>query len=343
MPLPFSLYAKLREFQYIVVLPLTVALAVSAPAVGATPLSDGKDTGGDASGFAAPCLTNVIFHSPGSAQARLYEKMADDVTLPDAQIAVACRRRADIAFALCNYATACLYYKRAAAFENMPGKCRLLAARSARAKGDKAAADAMLQSVADEGEGDTRNEAWVMLAEEAMQRGDYHGALSLLRKVPLAAPNKCFVVPALLARLTCARKLDLKDSLKSFKLDLLPYAGAMLERDRVRELKGNASSAQSVQFDHVTSPPLSNIKKTDKSDVGDYLLRVGPFESKRHVEALKKKVALHAGNRGLQFKIEKKRSGYLLAIGGFDSRKEAEHFGREKLKKQGATYKIIEK
>jgi hypothetical protein len=288
-------------------------------------------------------LSDTILRSPCSTQARLFEKMADDVTLPDAIIAAACRRRADIAFASENYTTACRYYKRAAAFDDAPGKCCILAARAAGAAGDRAAENGLLQSVADDGEGDARNEARVALAGEAIRRDDYRGALSLLRKVPFTAPDKSFEVPALLARLVCGRKLGMTDSLQAFESPLRPYAGTMLERDRAGELGLVAGSARPSGSAGEPSLRSAKLVPGEKDDAPEYLVRIGPFKTKRQALALKKKLVRLAEKSHLHFAVTKKRSGFLLAISGFDSLESAERFGRERVKGQEIAYRIIER
>ncbi len=321
--------------------PMALSIAVCAATAAAMIPSDSGLVAGAQGGW----LTDSILRSPCSLQARLYEKMADDVTLPDTQIAAACRRRADLAFALGSYATAFTYYKRAAGFEDAPGMCCLLAASAAHARGDRASATAMRQSVADDGEGDSRNEARVALAEEAMERNDCRGALVLLEKVPLTSPDKCFVANALLDRLTCARRLGMRDSLQLFALALAPYAELMLERDRVGETVPNSDSAPPPET--VKNPSLPNIGSAAAIDEErgkvEYLVRIGPFKVKKHAEALKKKLTRHAGKSHLRFTVAKKRSGYLLAITGFDSREGAEKFGKDKLKGQEIAYRIIER
>ena len=334
---------KRSKFRCRKIRPIALAIAACVATAAATISPDSGLAPGAVASATGSWLTDSILRSPCSLQARLYEKMADDVTLPDTQIAAACRRRADLA--LGSYATAYTYYKRAAGFEDAPGRCCLLAASAARARGDSASATALLQSVADDGDGDSRNEARVALAEDAMQRNDCRRALTLLQKIPLSIPDKCFVVNALLDRLTCARRLGMTDSLQPFEAALAPYAGEMLERNRFRELGVDAASAW--QSESVKKPELLHEKTAAApvlgSDTVEYLVRIGPFKAKKNAVALRNKLTRHAGKTHLRFTVTKKRSGYLLAITGFDSREGAERFGKEKLKGQEIAYRIVER
>jgi hypothetical protein len=278
----------------------------------------------------APPLADSILHLPVAAQAALFEKMADDVSLPDAQIAAACRRRADIAFAERNYAVALRYYRRAGGFEKTPGVCRLLAARAARLGGKRDEEETLLQSVADEGEGDVQNEARVTLAGEAVDRRDYAEALSLLKKVPLSSRSTSFVVTALLARLTCARNLGMKDSVAVVESALRPFRATMLECDKVREVRVLKSN-----------PAIVRKELSTESDPWTYAVRLGPFTTRSRALALRKKLTLRVGKSPLGYAVLGKPPRYFLEIGGFNSRSASERFGREQVQERGVEYEII--
>ncbi|MGA2505883.1 MAG: SPOR domain-containing protein [Chitinispirillaceae bacterium] len=282
---------------------------------------------------AAPCSTAL----------RVYQEMASDSTVPDSLKMAVCGYRADIAFALREYETAIDYYKRAAQFEKTPGCYRYRQALAVLANGDTAASEAVFKTIADNGQAPLANEAQVALGGCLIRRGQFMEAMALFQKAGHFSPKDSWSIQALLGKLACARHLGLVDSIAAFEKQLSPYAAGILEKDRLRKIREIPLPEPAVSEAVPVKIAIKDtvIKETPKDSV--FSLQVGAFGSKERAAALTKKLAAKFKEVECVAAVVDERTFYRVWVGNFDSRDEAESFGKTKLMRQGLEYRVVVK
>ncbi len=290
---------------------------------------------------AAPCTT---------AQ-RMYEEMSVDSTVPDSIRKAAAGYRADIAFALREYETAIDYYKRASRFEKEPGRFHYRLGLAAMANGDTAEAEGIFTPVADRGGIEYCHEAEVMLGEFALRRDEFREAMAFFQKaVPVSSGNS-WSIPALLGKLACARHLGLADSAAAYDKQLSAYAPSILEKERLRKIReipiakpANAAAASGKQIQ--TGGRDTAVKTAAAAEAARdsaFSLQVGAFGSKERAQALAKKLAKKFKEVTCVSAIVDERTFFRVWVGNFESREEAESFGKGKLMRQGLVYRVVVK
>jgi tetratricopeptide (TPR) repeat protein len=287
---------------------------------------------------AAPCSTAL----------RVYLEVAADSTVPDSLKMAACGYRADIAFALREYETALDYYKRAARFEKAPGYCHYRQALAALANGDTAASEAVLKTVADNSESGAAHEAQVALGECLIKRGEYREAMASFQKAGPFSSKDSWSIQALLGKLACARHLGFVDSIAVFEKELSPYAATILEKERLRKIREIPLPEPAAPT--AGSPTVVSVKKAIKDTVTKetprdsvFSLQVGAFGSKERAAALTKKLAAKFKEAECVPAVIDERTFYRVWVGNFESRDDAENFGKIKLLREGLVYRVVVK
>ena len=322
---------------------VAAALAVAIPAS----LRADPDRGADADWWQGSA------GEPVTAQQHRYEEQADDVTLPDSQIAFACCRRADIAYALGHFDTALIYYKRAMAFEKTPGLYYYKSGIAAMAKGDTGTARIFLKCVCDNDRGDLRSEAWVSLGNIAFAREKYRDAMASYAKAFPLAPGKSSWAPAVLGKLACSRKLGLKDSVTALEAQLAPFAPELLERDALEEgsespaLSPGGADAGDISFADAfeEKAPAGKAARIEKKALGAFAVIIGPYGSKKKAFAVKTRLAERFATIAVVPVTVKKLRYFAVRVGAFPTSADAEWFAHEKIEslKPKLKYRVAEK
>jgi len=297
-----------------------------------------------AAAMAAPCSSAVS----------IFQELSADSTAPDSVRRCASGRRADIAFALREYETARDYYKKAAAFEAAafekgPGRYRYRSAVAALANGDTAEALQTFSTIIDSGETPFRQEAALQKGGLLLGKKEYQAAMDLFQKTGPFSFKNSWSVRALLGKLECARRLGLADSAVAWDRKLSGYRQTILEKERLRKVKeiplarlqsGAADSARPAA--PAIKDTATAVKDTAAKD-SVFAIQVGAFGSKANAEALVKKLKPNHKEVSCVPAIVEERTFYRVWVGHFDTREAAEHFGRDKLMREGFVYRVVVK
>lgn len=295
---------------------------------------------------------------PCSTAVPVYEELAADSALSDSLRKAACCSRADIAFALREYETAFDYYKKAARFEKEQGRSHYRLGLAALANGDTAGAEGIFRPIADSGANELRHCAHVKLGECALSRNNFPEAMTCFQKAGPFSWLNSWSVPAMIGRLECARHLGLADSAAKFDKQLSVHAKTILEKERLRKIRmiplgvpaadTSAASGKPSAAAVVTAVPKNRdtaakkpVAEVSKDTV--FSLQVGAFGSKERARALTKKMAKKFKDAVCVPAVVDERTFYRVWVGNFESREEAESFGKEKLLRQGLIYRVVVK
>ena len=289
---------------------------------------------------------------PCSTAVPVYEELAADSALSDSIRKAACCSRADIAFALREYETAFDYYKKAARFEKEQGRCHYRLGLAALANGDTAGAEGIFRPIADSGDNEFRHLAEVKLGECALSRDKFPEAMACFQKTGPFSWLNSWSVPALLGRLECARHLGLADSAAKYDKQLSVHAKTILEKERLRKIRmiplgipvdTSTSSGKPVVTAVMKNRDTAAKTATEVSKDSLFSLQVGAFGSKERAQALTKKMVKKFKDAACVPALVDERTFYRVWVGNFESREEAESFGKEKLLRQGLIYRVVVK
>jgi tetratricopeptide (TPR) repeat protein len=278
---------------------------------------------------------------------QLYQELLADTTLPDSLRSLAGAGRADLAFALREYETAVDYYKRAAAFEKRPGLYHYRYALAACADGDTGQAVKIATLTAEAGEAGPARGALVLLGECAIGRGAYKEAMALFQKTGPCSPADAWSVPSLLGKLACARTLGLADSAATYEKQLQTFAPALLEKERLRKIREipfpkAAVPTAAKKCDTVVVPVKDTaVRAAGKDSI--FALQVGAFGSKERARAFTKKLAAKYKDVECVSATVDERTIYRVWVGNFESREEAEGFGKTNFMRKGMVYRVVMK
>jgi tetratricopeptide (TPR) repeat protein len=285
-----------------------------------------------AAAMAAPCSSAVS----------VFQELSADSTAPDSVRRGASGRRADIAFALREYETACDYYKKAATFEKGLGRYHFRTAVAALANGDTAEALKMFSTVIDSGETPFRHEAALQKGELLLGKKEYQAAMDLFQKTGPFSFKNSWSVRALLGKLECARRLGLADSAVAWDRRLSGYRQTILEKERLRKVREIPLAKPQSGAADSTRPAAPAVKDTATAD-SVFALQVGAFGSKANAEALAKKLKQKHKEVLCVPAVVEERTFYRVWVGNFDTREAAERFGRDKLMREGFVYRVVVK
>ena len=282
--------------------------------------------------------------APCSTAQRLYEALASDSMIADSMRAVACGRRADLAFALREYGTAREFYKRASLVDAGHDDYRYRWGLAALANGDSAEAIKVLEELSSRTDGALSYEARVVLGQLRLKRGDYAGAMEYFRKTGGFSAANNWSLPALIGKLSCARHLGLADSAAAYERALAPFSKNLLEKEelkRAREIP-LAKSTEPETEQHLAERDAG--KNTSTADTGNgFALQIAAFGSKEHALTLKKGLAKKfPAVACVPAKVDE-RTFYRVWVGNFRTRDEAERFGKSQLIQQGYVYRVVVK
>jgi tetratricopeptide (TPR) repeat protein len=293
---------------------------------------------------------------PCSTAVPVYEKLAADSAYSDSLRKAACCSRADIAFSLREYETAFDYYKKAARFEKEQGRCHYRLGLAALANGDTAGAEGFFRPIADSGDNEFRYLAEVKLGECALSREKFLEAMACFQKAGPFSWLNSWSVPALLGRLECARHLGLADSAAKYDKQLSAHAKTILEKERLRKIRmiplGVPAADTSVASGKPAAVVVTAVPKNrdtalksggEVSKDSAFSLQVGAFGSKERAQALTKKMVKKFKDAACVPALVDERTFYRVWVGNFESREEAESFGKEKLLRQGLIYRVVVK
>jgi tetratricopeptide (TPR) repeat protein len=284
----------------------------------------------------------------GATAQRLYQELAADTTLSDSLRAFAAACRADLAFALREYETAVDYYSKAAAFEKPSGHYHYRLGLAALANNDTAGAARAVTPVAEGGQTEEAHCAQVLLGDCALHRGAFNEAMALFQKTGPFSLNDSWSIEALLGKLTCARLLGLADSAAAFEKQLSACRQPLLEKERLRKIraiplaKPPVSPACTVAAVLPGAPVRDTIVRETAKDTL-FALQVGAFGSKERAQVFTKKLSAKYRNVECVTATIDERTIYRVWVGKFESREEAEGFGKMNFIKQGIVYRVVMK
>jgi cell division septation protein DedD len=284
---------------------------------------------------------------------RSTDKTMEDSALTDSMNSSVYKRRADYAFALRDYATARAYYKKASLYEGKQCGCRYRWGLAALASGDTVEAVRVLVTLADSVKNGFSGEAATLLGEITLQRDDYSGAMAYFQRAGNFSADNGWSLRALMGKLACAKALGLSDSAVVYDRRIAPFSKTLLEREtlsRIREaplaVPGKPPAlppAKTVKPDSTPSPAIDSAPITRSDTEERFALQVGSFGSRDHALMLRRRLAKKFNAVACVPSTVGERTIYRLWVGDFQTRKEAEAYGREKVSPQGYVYRVVTK
>lgn len=306
----------------------------------------------------APCIAGVQALSiearlnsagtaPCSLAQQIYRDIAADSTAPDSVRMVAAGRHADAAFAAGDFATARDSYARAARNEKNPGYFVYRSGLAALKCGDTAAAVSSFTRCLAMNDSDLSNRVRVMLGDLACASGEYERAMGLFRETGNFSAKNNWSVPAFIGKLTCAKHLGMGDSAAVFDRLLSLYAKSMVEKERYRRARElPLQKAKNGSEGRNDQPVVKNVPVRDTENVtarGDtsYTLQIGAFGSRERARELRNRFSKKFKGVTCMPAVVSDHTFYRVWIGVFDTREQAEAFGKNRLLGQGQEYRIV--
>lgn len=239
-----------------------------------------------------------------------------------------------------DYKNAIYYYRNASRTGKKP-EYRHLWALSESAAGNFEEAKSIWHTLTLE-YGDTLSEiAQYHLGLLNIKQKKYSEALVCLSKSGTPSNNHPWSIDALVAKIECARKLGMNQKAAEYEVQLQPYRNLLLEKQNAFENQTNTVQVNDSTGKNQKSNIPSVIERTDS--VQQYTLQVGAFSLKENAHALAQKVKVQYKNVSVvPIEIEDKIF-YKVWIGIFTTKIEAENYGADSLKKDGLSFRVVER
>ncbi len=190
--------------------------------------------------------------------------------------------------------------------------------------------------------GDTLSEiAQYHLGLLNIKQKKYSEALTCLSKSGIPSNKHPWAIAALVAKIECAKKLGMNQKAAEYEVQLQPYRNFLLEKQSISERQT------------ITVQSNDSIEKTQKSklspatEVTDsvqlYTLQVGAFSLKENAQTLAQKIKEQYKNVSVVSIEFEDKIFYKVWIGTFTTKIEAESFGTDSLKKDGLSFRVVER